>query len=271
MEANQLMKWYKSLSDPVKIAIISGIFALITAIAVAFITGYFSLASKIPPQATISPTATSQIISQATGTPTLISSPMPLPNPYPPNAGQLMLSDPLKDSSKGYMWDEFPTAYGTCSFHGGAYHVTSTQASDYHRCGAQNIGSFSNFAYEVEMTILDGDCGALIFRGDFINYHYYYFHICKDGSYQFSIFTQQGPPTTNFPQGYSPNINRGRGQVNLIAVVAINDTITVYANHQSIYSIHDGTYSQGQIGVAAENLNAPPTEVEFSNAHVWVL
>ena len=194
-----------------------------------------------------------------------------IPNPYPPYGGRLVAFDPLHDNSRGIIWDEFATGYGTCSTHDGAYHVISTQAGDYHRCGAQNIGSFSNFAYEVEMTILYGDCGALIFRGDFANYRYYYFHVCQDGSYDLYIYTQQGIPTKTLPVGRNPNINRGQNQANLVAVVAINNTLTFYVNHQSVYSTQDSTYSQGQIGLAAENLNAPPTEVTFSNLRVWKL
>ena len=194
-----------------------------------------------------------------------------IPNPYPPGGGKLVAFDPLHDNSRGYKWDEFTTGYGTCSIHDGAYHVISSQPDDYHRCGTQNMGSFSNFAYEVEMTILYGDCGALIFRGDFANYRYYYFHVCQDGSYELYIYTQQGIPTKTFPVGHNPNVNRGYNQINTVAVVAINNTLTFYVNHQFVYSTSDNIYSQGQIGFAAENLNAGPTEVAFNNLRIWQL
>jgi hypothetical protein len=192
-----------------------------------------------------------------------------LPNPYPPNNGSLVVSDPLHDNSKGYGWDTTPTPYGTCDFGGGAYHVIPTVVGSYHRCGPQNIDSFSNFAYEVQLSILYGDCGGIIFRGDFARYRYYYFQICADGSFHFSIYTQKGSPAKTLT-GSNPNINRGNNQSNLLAVVAIDNSITIYVNHQSVYHIQDGTYSQGQIGVAAEYMNAP-TGVAFSNLNVWKL
>ena len=193
-----------------------------------------------------------------------------LPNPYPPNSGSLAVSDPLHDNSKSYGWDITPTLYGSCDFGGGAYHVIASVVGSYHRCGAQNMGSFSNFAYEVQMSILGGDCGGVIFRGDFASYRYYYFQICADGSFDYSIYTRQGTPAKTLP-GSNPNINGGLNQPNLLAVVALDTSITIYVNHEAIYHIQDSTYSQGQIGVAAENVNAPSTEVAFSNLNIWKL
>ena len=119
------------------------------------------------------------------------------------------------------------------------------------------------------MMITSGDCGGIIFRADFTNRHYYLFSICQDGSYQLRLYTQPaGPETKIFLQSSSPNIHTGLGQSNLTAVVANNDSISLYANNQLINSVQDSTYSQGQIGLEADNNNSP-TEVVFSNAKVW--
>jgi hypothetical protein len=190
-------------------------------------------------------------------------------NPYPPQSGTLVLNDPLSDNSKGYNWDVTPTSFGTCTFTGGAYDVVATNNHTYHRCGAQGT-NFSNFTYEVEVKILTGSCAAMIFRGDFPNYHYYYFHICQDGSYALWLYTQNGPETKAFVESSSSSIHTGLGQSNLMAVVAMNDSITLYVNHQAIYTVHDSTYSQGEIGVAVDN-DTSPTEAVFSNAKVWML
>jgi hypothetical protein len=45
MEATQTMKWFKSLSEPMKIALITGIFAIIAAIVGSVIAGIFTLRS----------------------------------------------------------------------------------------------------------------------------------------------------------------------------------------------------------------------------------
>ena len=57
-------------------------------------------------------------------------------------------------------------------------------------------------------------------------------------------------------------------QINLIAVVANNDILNLYVNHQLINTQQGSTFSSGQIAVVAENVNSP-TEVVFRNAKVW--
>ncbi|SRR6266567_5750413 len=55
---------------------------------------------------------------------------------------------------------------------------------------------------------------------------------------------------------------------NVIAVVANNDFLKLYVNHQRINTQQDSTFSSGQIAVVTENVNSP-TEVLFRNAKVW--
>lgn len=262
------MKKFNSLSDSVKAAYITGAFTIIAAIT----GGLFVLANKTTSQPLIPPTATSQItvipsrVPQAIVTNTLVPSPQQIPNPYPPFGGRLALYDPLQDNSKGYLWNEADST----QFGGGAYHVFSVSGV-YHRCAAQNT-NFSNFTFEVELTILRGACGGMVFRGQFPQLNYYYFAICQNSSFNFSIYTSS---TTKSIQSSVPNANirPGLGQPNLIAVVANNDSITLYVNNQSIYATHDSIYTQGRIGLVAESdsQGTSPTEVVFSNAKVWTL
>jgi len=188
-------------------------------------------------------------------------------NPYPPNNGTLILNDPLTDNSRGYSWDTQPTQFGTCTFTTEGYHAAAPGSSTYHRCMAQNT-NFSNFAYEVNMTITAGDCGSIIFRGNASLYHYYYFRICQDRTYALWLFSHSGNQSKDFLDSSDPIIKQGINQTNLIAVVANNNTITLYVNHKAINQIQDSTYSQGQIGLGADNVNSP-TEVVFTNARVW--
>lgn len=190
-------------------------------------------------------------------------------NPYSPNTGTLVLNDLLHDNNQGYNWDTAPTQFGTCTFTAEGYHVAAPGSSTYHRCMAQNT-NFTNFAYEVDMTIIAGDCGAIIFRGNASLYHYYYFRICQDGTYMLWLYSHSGNESQDFLQSSDPIIHQGTGQTNLIAVVANNNSINLYVNHKAINAIQDSTYNQGQIGLAADN-NNNPTEVVFTNAKVWTL
>jgi hypothetical protein len=187
-------------------------------------------------------------------------------NPYPPY-GTLALDDPLSDNSHGYSWSEDSVSSGTCAFTGGAYHVNAIQSNNGKGCVAST--NFSDFAYQVQMTIVKGDGGDIIFRDDAMG-HGYYFFIGQDGKYEFGTYNCSGNncPVSALRSSSSTAINTGLNQSNLVAVVASGSTIDLYVNSQKIDSVIDSSYSQGQIGVAASDVNSP-TEVVFSNAKVW--
>src|SRR6266700_2751738 len=188
--------------------------------------------------------------------------------PYPPY-GTLALDDPLSDNSHGYSWSEGGDSLGTCDFTGGAYHVNAIQQNQGKGCVAST--NFSDFAYQIQMTIVKGDGGGdIIFRDDETKGNGYYFFIGQNGSYELGTYNNCKVNCTLKPlrNGSSAAINTGLNQSNLVAVVASGSTIDLYVNHHKIDSYSDSSYSQGQIGVVAFDVNSP-TEVVFSNAKVW--
>ncbi len=131
--------------------------------------------------------------------------------------------------------------------------------------------NFSDFAYQVQMTIVKGDGGGIGFRIDNTKGSSYTFFIGQNGDYALWSFNNCGSNNCKFSElrsGSSPFINTGLGQSNLLAVVASGSTIDLYVNNHKIDSVSDSSFSQGQIGVSATYLNGP-TEVVFSNAKVW--
>ncbi len=216
-------------------------------------------------------TATAQAISTATTTAqgnTTATVVAENPDPYPPYNWRLALLDPLKDNSRGYNWTQNNDSGGSCMFSGGALLVTAPTSPLYHGCAAQNT-NFSNFAFETQITIIAGDCGAIFFRGDFITGHYYYFRICQDGSYELLFYNSHGPAAKTPASGSSPAINAGYDQSNTIAAVALDNSISIYVNDRLLANIIDNNYSEGQIGVFADN-DTHSTEVVFRNAKVWI-
>lgn len=190
-------------------------------------------------------------------------------NPYPPNTGTLALNDPLSDNSNGYFWPEGNGSVGgKCEFTGGAYHITTSTNENYHYCTAGTT-NFSNFAYQVQMTIVQGYGGGIVIRTDVASGTHYYFHISNDGSYALDIYNKNNVINT-LTSGSNSAINTGLNQSNQIAVVANGSSIDLYVNNQHIDSVSDSTYSQGEVGVAASS-NGSQTEVVFSNAKVWTL
>ena len=198
-------------------------------------------------------------------------------NPYT-NTGKLVLNDPLKDNGLGYGWDVVTDQLGKCAFTGGAYHVSTLSATSGWTCSANP--DFSNFAFEVQMTILKGDQGGIIFRSSSV--YDYRFDVVQDGSYELiaerGTASNQGVTTvykfkTLINLVSSPAIHQGLGQTNSIAVVAQGSLITLYVNSQQIASVTDNNFSHGNIGLvaAANATGGHPTEVAYSNAKVWTL
>ena len=191
-------------------------------------------------------------------------------NPYLPHTGVLILDDPMHDNSKGYQWDTTSIAgSGSCGFNNNSYHVIQdSPLGGITSCNPEaNVPILTNFTFQVQMTLLHGDEGGITFRGNQSNF--YLFAISGDGSYHLDVVNDISgitPPTT-LHQASSTYI-KGTGSPNVIAVVAIGNTISLYVNNNLLVKVTDNTYNSGQIGLAAaENSNA--TEVAFSNARVW--
>jgi hypothetical protein len=188
-----------------------------------------------------------------------------IPNPYPPHQGASVVNDPLVDNSHGFKWDQRSSS---CQFSNNAYYASTSVNSYNFFCVAYGT-NFSNFAYEVRMTILKGDAGGLFFRGDADNSKFYYFRIDPTGYFRLIIFTGHTSADT-LAEGTISAFHTGLGQSNLIAVVAQKDHLALYVNHQLIKAVTDSTLSQGQIGLVASDYSHP-TEVAFADAKVWKL
>lgn len=187
------------------------------------------------------------------------------PHPVPPT-GKLMLSDPLSDDSRGYNWEKAIDGPGQCAFTEGKYHAIQLQPGKFTTCTASST-QFSDFRYEVQMTIVKGDYGGILFRSNGINGNFYYFRIGQDGTYAFDI-SQHNNYWKTISSGYSSAIKTGLGQSNSIGVLANGGTFTFYVNNQELPPEDDATYTKGKIGVMADSRDRP-TEVLFSDAKVW--
>ncbi len=188
-------------------------------------------------------------------------------------SGTPALSDPLHDNSIGNQWYEGTnTANGVCAFSGGAYHASESQTNTFIGCDSDSTSSnFSNFAYQVQMKIIKGDAGGVVFRANDTNGTYYVFSVSQDGSYQFFACPPNASKcNTTLLSGSSGAINQGLNQTNVVTVVVKGNTITLYVNQQEIDRVTDNTFSHGQIGVIADDITHP-TEVVYNNAKVWTL
>jgi hypothetical protein len=184
-------------------------------------------------------------------------------NSNPPYAtGTLALNDPLSDNSQGNAWDEVS---GSCVFSSGEYKVSSQAGLQ--PCLARN-SNFGDMAYEVQVTIVQGEEAGIIFRADGSQQNYYFFYVDADGVYDLDSYANTIATTKT--AGANTAIKIGTNVSNVLGVVTSNNQIDLYVNYQKVDSVMDSTYSQGEIGVAAYSyVNA--TQAVFSNARVWIL
>jgi hypothetical protein len=188
-----------------------------------------------------------------------------VPGPaYPPAKAILALNDPLQESSS-------PSTAGLgngCWLAADGYHVSSSVPLWTYFCTV-SATPFSTMAYEVHMRMVKGNAGGLILRANVTSGTFYYFRLDQAGHYQLLVYAGSTPAGL-LVQGNSSSFQTGPGQSNLLAVVATGDEMRLYVNHTFTAQVRDGTYSQGQIGVAA-TADARPVEVVFSQARVWEL
>jgi serine/threonine protein kinase len=177
---------------------------------------------------------------------------------------QPVLNDPLIDNSAGNGWDEFKD--GSCAFVGSAYHAAAATPG-IAPCFAKST-QFSNFSYQVTITINKGDQAGIIFCADTINDNFYDFSINTNGSYSLRVFTGFTPNNSALAQGTSAAINTALGARNVIAVKINGNAISLFINLQLITTVSDNTFSQGAIGVVAEDINSS-TDATFSDVLVW--
>ncbi len=216
--------------------------------------------------------ATATVIAARHATATAIAA---NPNPYPPYTGALVLKDPLSDNNHGHQWQVYSdSATGnSCQFVDGAYHVVD--APHYGGPCFANATDFSNFTYQVEMTIVRAgqsfDAGGITIRSSGNNY--YYFEIFESGRYVFGACTGSDCShalSEDLSQGI-PSFHAGLNQSNTIAIVASGNSFNLYVNGQRVagpVSDTNATSNHGAIGVYGE-CNDATTEVVYSNVKVW--
>ena len=182
--------------------------------------------------------------------------------------GTPVLNDSLAFNT-GSGWDENQAqGGGGCGFNNGAYHASLTPKGYYFTCIAHNT-NFSNFTFQVQMQIVQGDAGGLVFRANSSTYKYYILSIGRDGTY-FVSESKDFSHSTEIGYGQSPAFKQNLGQTNLLTLVARGNNMYFFVNKQYAGSINDGAYKSGQIGLMVDNRSGS-TDIAFKNAQVWKL
>jgi serine/threonine protein kinase len=172
-------------------------------------------------------------------------------------------------ANDAYKWFMDHDNTGSCSFAGGAYHVAVTVYNTPEDCAPDNnIASFSNLAFQAQITIVRGDSGGLAFR--FSSKGLYYFSIDREGAYGLIV----GPsPIYLMLLRSSQAIVTGLNRPNLLTVIARGTSVFLYINRHYVGSVADSTSSGGLLSIFAWNLSPQTgtTEVVCSSVQIWKL
>lgn len=182
---------------------------------------------------------------------------------YPPFTNPV-LNDSMTSTSPDWQ------SSSTCQFVSAGYQVSIAQVNTFQYC--LNSGTFGDFAYQVTMTIQQGDCGGLIFR-HINNSNFYLFEVCQSGTYNIGDFLNNQVSTLYPTPRANSQIQQGLNKQNVIAITVQADTVNMYVNGKNIdtatsKALTSTTFSQGGFGlIGADATN--PTAVTYTNALVW--
>lgn len=271
--------------------LIGAIIGAVATLLAALIGGVFLLRSSNPilpiatptsapaVQATFSPSQVrpSATTTQSNSTDTSCTS---TPAPY---GGTCVFSDPLSGSGKSFHLDVASYSGGSaCQFKPDAYHIVVTEGYLVD-CTASDT-NFSNFAFEVRMTFVQGVDAYGVYGGIVFRYgsdgSYYDFLVGITGQYYLEKVPEGVHANAGIlDQGYLDGFNAGLNVPNLIAVTAVGTIISLYINRSTtpVSTVNDTSLSHGQIGLTAEvGPGTTPNgngiiDVAFSDANVWKL
>ncbi len=188
-----------------------------------------------------------------------------------PFSTNLVLDDPLTDNSNAtkYGWD----VDKACTFTNGTYEATETEVNFIQPCSALNT-NFSDFTYEIQMTIKSGGTGAIggvTFRANMDKDQLYLLELDTKGGYTLSVrANSSGASSRTLKSGTISGFATGFNQVHTIGIVAQGAQISVYVDQSKVTETSDPTYSGGSIGVISE-YGSTTTVVDYNNAKVWKL
>ena len=179
-------------------------------------------------------------------------------------SGKPFLSDSLKSPSANG-WDEgVAWQNSSCTFKNGSYVVYQPNVGYFLPCFAENP-TFISFALQVDVNVLQGDSGGVIFRADSSSGAGYIFNVDNYGNYDLYKYT-----TKSTDLFYGQTYDYQTDQKNRLTIIARGNTFFFYLNQHFVDSTTDKTFGEGNIGlIASDSQNA--TTIAYSNLKVWLL
>jgi hypothetical protein len=187
-------------------------------------------------------------------------------------SGITIVNDPLNNSATS-SWNAYtqPNGNGKCDFIDGAYHIAESDTKHFLYCATGSI--LSNFAFQVQMTIVIGDSGGMVFRVDPNDAQSKLYQLLIDlqGNYNLVAYTGKAANQVHLLQGGQiAAFKTGLDHANLITIIAQGNNFYLYVNKQFVTHSIDSAYISGEVGLAAADITSP-TDVAFNDAKIWIL
>ncbi|HEY4034825.1 MAG TPA: family 16 glycoside hydrolase, partial [Ktedonobacteraceae bacterium] len=158
---------------------------------------------------------------------------------------------------------------GRCNLQADALHTFSPSGSTAAECVLE-AAKFTNFAFQVQVSIVQGNTAGLVFRADSLGHKQYLLGITTSGRYMLALTTKSsGSQPHVLASGISSVINQGLNHFNQLTIIARDSTLYLYINGQFITQVNDGTYSSGSIGLYSVDPHGTATEAVFDYLCIW--
>jgi serine/threonine protein kinase len=183
-------------------------------------------------------------------------------------SGNPFINDPLNNASKSTLEIRKGTL-SSCTYANAIYHIMIVSRASYTTCLAQK-STVHNFAYEVQMRIVKGDTGGIIFRSDSTASNFYTFFMLRGDNagalYELTLYKKGKPQDIQ-----STYITGNTHDLKFFTVIAYENTFYFYINQKFVMVAEDNTLAAGSVGMYALNGVNSGTDVEFRDAKVWKL
>jgi hypothetical protein len=180
-----------------------------------------------------------------------------------------VINDSLQSQSAD-QWDVTQQQGVSCAFTNGSYHASILppyKLPRRHACMAEGP-VFANFALQVDMKLLQGDVGGMVFRANGRS-SYYWFSLDDHGCYRLVFLATDGQiRILSDDQRSCLPINMQN--TNQLTALAQGSNIYLYINGRFINQFSDPSLTKGGIGLVAIKRTLP-TDVAFNNLKVWQL
>lgn len=183
--------------------------------------------------------------------------------------GTPFLTDPLSKQSSAN-WDTYTDpGQDACVFKDGSYHNQEIAPHFFHTC-LENTSGYEDFALQVDMTIVSGDYGGIIFRGK--DGFFYFVEIDLSGEYALFKWDYQksSDSSIRLSSGSTGYMLPGNNQVNQLTLIVEGSTFYLYVNQHYTDTFTDRSFASGWIGLVADS-DEDATDVAFSNEKLWLL